>query len=379
MKRYEVAIVGGGPAGAICAYELGRAGIKVALFDGSHPREKPCGGALSSRVLEEFVIPPSLLERRVDYLLLESPAGEDIEISTPQDAALIMRKEFDSYLLEQAKQEASFFPERVSAIDRGRAYWTIITPQRAIESDLIIGADGARSMVRKVVSAPPFPKATKVICTGYHIPADPDDIKSSFKNSMEIYFSISGGYLGYIWIFPKSKVISVGIGSKVGIPHLLRILDEFLDRHPAARRLPSDFIRKPYGALLPAADVPAFFDIPIAGDNWALIGDAAAHVNAVTGEGIYFAMKGGRCAAQAIIAGDILSYEERWRAEYGDDLYLSARFQKLFYRHRVLNWAIHLAQRRKDIGDILADAILGRRPYKEVFRGRNLLKRLIFS
>jgi len=89
-------------------------------------------------------------------------------------------------------------------------------------------------------------------------------------------------------------------------------------------------------------------------------------------------MKGGRCAAQAIIAGDILSYEERWRAEYEDDLYLSARFQKLFYRHRVLNWAIHLARRRKEIGDILADAILGRRPYKEIFRGRNLLKRLIF-
>jgi len=73
---FEVGIVGASVAGSTCAQVLGEAGIRVALFDNSHPREKPCGGLLDDRIFDEFHIPTQVLESEIKWVLAERYAFE---------------------------------------------------------------------------------------------------------------------------------------------------------------------------------------------------------------------------------------------------------------------------------------------------------------
>jgi flavin-dependent dehydrogenase len=70
-NTFEIGIVGAGVAGSCCAQVLGKEGIKVAIFDHSHPREKPCGGLIDDRVVDELDVPEELLEREVKWLFAE--------------------------------------------------------------------------------------------------------------------------------------------------------------------------------------------------------------------------------------------------------------------------------------------------------------------
>ena len=77
---------------------------------------------------------------------------------------------------------------------------------------------------------------------------------------------------------------------------------------------------KKYSALLPTVTDESFFDLPSCGDNWLLVGDAAGHVDAVIGEGLYYALESAKFAAQAISIGNIRSYDSLWRDGYGHAL-----------------------------------------------------------
>jgi flavin-dependent dehydrogenase len=83
--------------------------------------------------------------------------------------------------------------------------------------------------------------------------------------------------------------------------------------------------------LVPAIWKRDFFDTFYAGDNWALIGDAAGHVNPINGAGIYYAMKGGMLCARAFLQGDIRLFEKYWRQDYDGELYDAARYAPAYY------------------------------------------------
>jgi flavin-dependent dehydrogenase len=85
---------------------------------------------------------------------------------------------------------------------------------------------------------------------------------------------------------------------------------------------------KRYSALLPTVTAESFFDLPSCGANWLLIGDAAGHVDAVIGEGIYYALESAKFAAQAITSGDICSYDALWKDGYGQVLKERAAFKQ---------------------------------------------------
>lgn len=92
MSDFDVAVVGGGPAGSTCAKELGERGVSVALFDHSHPREKPCGGGVTNKVIRMFQIPESVADIITEYIFIESPWGASLKISSLRGGFLVMRK-----------------------------------------------------------------------------------------------------------------------------------------------------------------------------------------------------------------------------------------------------------------------------------------------
>jgi len=331
-NTFEVGIVGAGVAGSSCAQVLGRAGVKVAIFDHSHPREKPCGGLIDNRVIDEFNIPESLLENEVRWVLAERYKFR-VKLFFKPPLFLVSRKNFDYHLLQKALKNKSvvFFDEKVNQVIRGKTGWILRTNKdRCVKVKVLVGADGCPSLVRKYVFRPIHPQflATTV---GYDFPCSSKYIENTFaKNSVEAYYSHEYVQKGFIWIFPKRTSINVGIGSIETGKKLKQSLDKFISLHPAGKRLKL-FEGHFFAHLIPAIWRKEFFDLPCSGTNWALIGDAAGHVNPIGGMGIYYAMKGGMLCGLAFLEGDLGLFERYWQKEYGDELYYGAETALKYY------------------------------------------------
>ena len=127
-NTFEIGIVGAGVAGSCCAQVLGKEGIKVAIFDHSHPREKPCGGLIDEQVVNELHVPEELLEREVKWILAERFKIR-VKTSIKPSGFIVSRKTFDYHLLQRAlnNRSVTFFNEKVNQIIKGENDWTLRT------------------------------------------------------------------------------------------------------------------------------------------------------------------------------------------------------------------------------------------------------------
>jgi geranylgeranyl reductase family protein len=311
MNRTEVIIVGGGPAGAYCAFELAKRGIYPLIFDHSHPREKPCGGVISTSVIQKFPFVEKF------YSKCSGSTFGDFNIITCTDIQVvanqkkggfcIKRKCFDWGILKKARQNgAIFIKEKVTKIHKKRKFWLVETEKGLYSAKILVGADGVLSLVRKNTIGQ-ISKENLAQTFGY--------ITTSIKKN-EVTMKYMGYIPGYIWILPGNNYSNIGIGSelKYGGRLLKKLLDNFIgDYYPNLQ------IISQYAGLLPSAKNPNFFrDKPCAGENWILVGDAAGHVDPISGGGILYALWGGKLAAEAIVNNDPKSYDLKWRKEFGE-------------------------------------------------------------
>jgi flavin-dependent dehydrogenase len=196
---------------------------------------------------------------------------------------------------------------------------------------VLVGADGCTSLVRKHVLKP-IPREFLASTVGYIYPCSQTYLSEAYpENSIEVYYSHR--YVkerGFIWVLPKRRTVDVGIGGVESPKRLKRSLDTFIHSHPAGKRL-QQLKGDPYAHQIPSAWKKEFFNLPCAGNGWALIGDAAGHVDPIGGAGIYYAMKGGAFCAQAILEGNVQLFDKYWRAEYGVELVDSAKKVRTFY------------------------------------------------
>ena len=318
----DVAIVGGGPAGSHCAYILAENGVLSTIFDHSHPREKPCGGLISPLAQELFpflrTMPVGHSERKELQLL--SPSGQKTTIKSRRNRlCAYSRSRFDQYLLKRAlAKDAVLIPERAAEVARHNGYWRIRTSSQIYDARILVGADGVNSLVRKSLIGP-LKSVDKGICYGYFVKGlEKEDITMIFSSHRR----------GYMWIIPRDDHTCVGIGSSV-IAHsdTLKIeLDAYIKQHYA-------YVKKvsTWTALTPNIKAINTFNLPLAGSNWLLIGDAAGHVNPIMGEGIIYALLDGELAAQAIIDKNCQQFDMLWRKSYGQALFRDIALQKWLY------------------------------------------------
>lgn len=320
MQCHEVAVVGGGPSGAYCAYNLSRRGVDTLVFDHSHPREKACGGGISTSVIEKFPFVKMFLKKGgiSTKLKIISPTGKQVVETWLERGFNISRQIFDQEILTMSTNNgAKLVIEKVIGVQRGSGFWKIKTTKSLFSAKILVGADGVNSLVRRktvgAISGEDLALTFGYFVTGvekaYSVVKFLDDLQS------------------YIWIFPRQDQASLGIGGALEDGRLLKeLLDNFKHSY-----CPTVKINSTFAALLPSPKSPEFFANPCAGEDWVLVGDAAGHADPITGEGILYALWSGKLAADAIAKKDLNLYDPLWRKEYGNYLEERCRMKDTFY------------------------------------------------
>ena len=345
MNRAEdVLIVGGGPAGAYCAFNLAKHGIKPLILDHSHPREKPCGGGISPEVLKKFPFLEKFRSKAFTFgnFKIISCINTTVITKGLENGFCISRKYLDQEMLNMAIESgAKVIPEKVLDVRKNRRLWKVSTNKRNFYTKVLVGADGVNSVVRrKTVGS--FSERNLALTFGY--------ITNSLKKE-DATKKFLAEIPGYIWVFPGKGYSNIGIGSELKYGKMLKsYLDAFIGSN-----FPKIEIKSTYAAMLPSASNTSFFKLPCSGADWVLIGDAAGHVDPISGGGILYALWGGQLAANAIERNNLKSFNKTWREEFGTILEGHCEQKEAFYdplKSTVALWLCSLTKKTYFISPI---------------------------
>lgn len=378
MDGFDVVVAGAGPAGSIAARDLARSGARVALVDGSHPREKPCGGGVTGRALELIGAGRDAGGgQAIDAVTFEA-GGRSARVPLPDADYLKVfpREAFDRILLQQALDAgATHIPSRVSSLARTADRWHIAAGAASLSAPWLLGADGPAGIVRKRVFRPFERRQISIAAGSYVDGVDTHEIVIGFVDEPS----------GYLWSFPRKGHLAVGTcaqASETTAAEMHAITDRWLARYLPARRPVRRSFSDSSAVALAKADGGRRYSWPIpslesrdvddeqpAGDGWMLLGDAAGLVDPITREGIFFALRSGMLAAAALgAAAPDRVYAEAVRDEFHDELRRAARLKAGFYRPRFTRLLIDALNQSAPIRDVMLNLVAGRQPYRGLKR-----------
>jgi flavin-dependent dehydrogenase len=339
----------------------------VALVDGSHPREKPCGGGVTGRALaligssvgslaNSVAIEAASFEHMARLATVGLAGAHDLRL------AVVSRREFDGHLLTLAER-AGADVHRTRAVDLRAtgSGWRIETRAGALDAGWVIGADGPGSLVRRRV-ATPFAREDLSIASGYFVHG---------VSSRQVDISFETDPAGYLWSFPRPDHLAAGTcaqADETSSEQMLAATARWLDRHVSGGR------RERYSWPIPSLRVETLRRERPSGDRWMLAGDAAGLVDPITREGIFFALTSGELAAKSLLEGadPSAAYAARLRTEIYEELILAARLKARFFRPEFMALLVSALQRSARIRAVMADLVAGEQPYKTL--RRRLLK-----
>ncbi len=332
----DVIVVGAGPGGSTAARFCARSGLKTLLIEKERfPRYKACGGCLSLKAAHLFdfdltpVIENTIYGAKFSYRLNDSFFIESKE----PIAFMVMRDRFDQFLLEKACEEGArlLMGEKVTGIgEREDGVEVELISGEKVRAHYLIGADGAGSVVAKHLSLPADGRDGNGIAIQSEIPFD-SSIPIPERERQFVHLDFGGITNGYGWVFPKREWLSIGIGGmfrETKRMNLRKHLDRFL------KNLIYLHGREP--EIVKGHPLPSFYDEHqrVSRGRILLVGDAGHLMDPLQGEGIYYAVKSGMLAGEAIV-----------ETEKSGEL-LSNLYQRMVHRHisENLKWALSFSR-----------------------------------
>ncbi len=381
---YDVIVVGAGPGGSTAARFCAKAGLKTLLIEKERlPRYKPCGGCLTTKAVRLLGLDLSpVIENTIHGVKFTYCSKDPFFIGSKDPIAfLIMRDRFDQLLTTKAFQEgvAILEGEKVTGVEeRDGGAEVALEKGKRFQCRYLIGADGPESIVARS-----FPSSFQRNHGGIAVESEiPFDSSIDFPREELRHIHLDFGRVpnGYGWVFPKKDYLSVGIGGMFQETKKMnprRYYNTFLK---GLGYIPEGKVGKVTGHLL-----PPFYDENqrVSRGRFLLVGDAAHLMDPLQGEGIYYAIRSGMLAAEAIL-------ESNKRGVSPSDLYQTSVHVHIF---EDLKWALNLSrvvfrftklayrtlQRYPELGDVYLRVLEGRETYRSFMatvkgRMKDLLK-----
>jgi geranylgeranyl reductase family protein len=288
VEHFDVLVVGGGPAGSTTAYRLAEAGASVLLVDKARfPRDKPCGGGITTRALLACPVDPSpVVEEEVDVIEIRFRYADAVERRSPKPVVhMTQRRRLDAFLLDAAR-------ERGVEVREG----TTIEAAKA-PADIVVGADGANGTTARA-----FGLGRGIVHGVAYEGNAAYGVVSRERYARRAVVELADIPGGYGWVFAKGDHVNVGVGAWQAEGPRIR---EHLARICAAHGLEPGQLEGLRGHRLPLRRP----GVRIAGERALLVGDAAGLIDPVSGDGMYECFVSSKHAAAAIL--DVLGGQAR--------------------------------------------------------------------
>ncbi len=382
MKKVDVVVVGGGPAGATAAHELAQKGHDVVLLDRAG-RVKPCGGAVPPRLMEAFDVPESILVNQVDTARILSPRGEKVDIPVGDGfVGMVDRGPFDEWLRTRAASAgATRITGSFKSIERQKDGSAVVRytagssrggEERSLGARLVVGADGALSQVAR--QEIPDSDQGKFVFAYHEIIESPAEPSEAFApQRCDVYYRSTLSPDFYAWVFPHGHTTSVGTGTSIRGFDMRSAISDLREQTGLAT---AQTIRKE-GAPIPLKPLPRWEN----GRDVILAGDAAGVVAPSSGEGIFYAMTGGRLAAdvgdEALRTGDariLAQARKRFLKTHGQVFWVLGLMQRFWYTDDARRERFVAICRDRDVQELTFEGYM----QKELVKARPLAHARIF-
>jgi geranylgeranyl reductase family protein len=384
--HYPFAIIGAGPAGATCANLLQRelgGNVSVALIDKARfPRDKSCGDGLGPGVigiLDELGLQDILKSHeRVTLMAMSSPLGSRVVLDTKLYnrrsplGYVIPRKEFDFALVEAAlaRGATDFTGWGLESAIYSDQRWNLALScgetgeTRQLTADVLVGADGATSKIRRVLGQRLSDDRNVSIAIRIYAKSP---VQIPARQQLDMVKGLPSP--GYGWVFATGgEVVNVGIGADVLAYKAQKLhINEMLTRYRQFLDSAFEFDEQSTStSLLPSA--PELPQLSYPSTPAALIGDAASMINPLTGEGIFYGMYAGLLLGKRLAAAHkhahslaeaLCSYETDFRAIFMRHFRGTWLLRKMLERPILLDRMIRACGRKPDLCYDYIDYMMG--------------------